>query len=542
MTTPVATHPRLLRCTVCVWAGAVTLAAANSAGADAPPADASTLGVRVARLQEQARQLAGEEELLDTLYFGWSDRPYARATLAIVAKTAAVLAREVEMRDHGNGAIADTTVERMWSWANEAVDRAAAAEPDLKIQFRPHRRRVSVERIRQIARPQPLFALIDSASSTRHHADFGDLSLLAPLGVRVHARPLTPLSDRSTLQVAIKRTAALGMATVLVHRPSATSSESAPIIDQAGTVVPVTLSGTLIAKEPSREDKTGWIAVADPVFGESWPCSLARRGLARGVLDRPRYSAVDWKAPVSRVPLPQRGDAAAAAMWMHAVDGQALGLIPGWRDLRDGSASPHASLFTEPATLERMAHANLDLLKLTDAVACFNLPRTLAMAVGTDAIDAKDGNAWAGWVNPVWAALASHQIPFDVVFAHARATDIAGRYRTVFDLRREEAGNPDDVLLRVERALADGTKATEAITVRELDGGWPSDVFTRVGQTKAGAPVIAMVNLSDRARQLKVQGGFAARGAVDKVANERVVRPGESVSLAPWQVRILFAR
>lgn len=531
---------RILSNVPCAAACAATLIsawAATAVGADEPPVDAATLAIRAVRLQGQVRGLAGEEEILDTLHFAWSDRPYARATLAVAIKTTSVLAREAEMRRFGNGAIADATVVRMLDWVDKALDRAASAEPDPQPRFRPHRLRVALGRLRTTGRPRSVYAFIDGATSTRTHPAFGDLDLLAALGVRAYAVPLTPRSDRDGILDTASRTSALGMATALIRGPGDSAVDLPSLPDGAGIVTAVTLEELLTGAHRAREAGGAWVGVLDPAFGEPWPCSLARRALCRGVLGQSRYVAASWVPPVGRVPKARRGDAVAAAMWMHALDGQALGLVPGWRDLRDGSASLHASLFTDPATLERIASTNLDLLRLTDTVACFDKGSSLAIAVDDDAIDAKDGNAWSAWTEPVWAALASHAIPFDVV--SIRAGGQARRYGAVVPIRRDGAGNADAFVARVERVLADAATDRTAIQVRGQDDGLPSDLFARCGRTKAGTPLVAVINLSNDERQVKVQGEFPGGAALDRLSGKRIGRPAESIDLAPWQVRVL---
>ena len=124
--------------------------ALRSISLSAPPGedrvDLSQLRARVSQLQERVTELAGDDDLLDTLHFGWLDRPYARATLAILVKTTSMLEREVYLRELGNGAIDDATVRNMLLWSR-------SARPQLHQSWRRS--------------PIAVFALIDFAEHAR---------------------------------------------------------------------------------------------------------------------------------------------------------------------------------------------------------------------------------------------------------------------------------------------------------------------------------------------------------------------------------------
>ena len=92
--------------------------------------DLGALQNRVARLTERVTELAGEGDLLDSLYFGWCDRPYDRATLAILVKTTQILRRETALRRYGNGAITDADLRIILTWADHSLRRITGPPVD----------------------------------------------------------------------------------------------------------------------------------------------------------------------------------------------------------------------------------------------------------------------------------------------------------------------------------------------------------------------------------------------------------------------------
>ncbi|MCH7925758.1 MAG: hypothetical protein IIC51_09515, partial [Planctomycetes bacterium] len=96
---------------------------------------------RSTQLSREIAALAGNHDLLDSLHFAWFDRPYARATLAVLVKTSAALQREIRLRDRQSGAISDARVRHMLDWCDEAVTRVRGPSPSNS--FRPDRLNVS---------------------------------------------------------------------------------------------------------------------------------------------------------------------------------------------------------------------------------------------------------------------------------------------------------------------------------------------------------------------------------------------------------------
>jgi hypothetical protein len=504
----------------------------------APPddqLDVARLRARVGHLRERVTELAGHDDLLDTLHFGWFDRPYARATLAILVKTTSALEREIRLRELGNGAIPDATVRTMLSWAEEAPKRVVAAEPVSG--FRPHRLRVMGADFDPASAPTPLFAFVDRATATRHHDVFGDLDLLAALGARVYPRMAGDLYDADAADLIAARVSALAMATVFVGEGAGDSLEEAPEPSDPVLRIRRVSLRELLQGIPNTPGVV--CALRDPVYGESWPASLARKAAGRGVLGE-RFIAADWNPPNTGGSSAGRTAATAAMMWVCALEGQSLTLLPGWRDLRDGSASPFPSILLDPARVEMIASTALDLIRLSESVRPFESTPPLAVVVGADAVHNRDDNAWASWTKPIWKGLLDRQIRFDVLSADRDERQLGGRYPVVFPLRRDEVGDPKSTLLRIERALALQSSHVHRVTVRELDGRLATGVFVRDARIPGGKPCAVLANLSGRSRRVKLRGGPRLGAVSDRVVNQRIAQPGESIPLSPWQVRLLW--
>jgi len=499
------------------------------------------LSRRLASLRERVQALAGEGDLIDTLYFSWFDRPDARATLAILVKTTRALQRELDLRELGNAAIPDTNLREMLDWADEALERVVGSAPDTR--FRPHRLRAAHFDLNGMSATPPLYAFVDSTTATRRHELFGDLDLLAAMGQRIYPRHLNDLLVPKGFDRLVDRAVDLGMA--VIGTASRSDSDLVPIrrmvpgVRPVRTLRPTDLRGMLEGSPPRLENGQQLMVVSDPAGGESWSASLARRALARGVSGGRRFVAVDWNPPVAGVREEDRTGLTTAAMWIHAIEGQSLGLIRGWRDLRDGSVDPYPSLLVSPGRTEAIAHSALDLLRLGSYLARFSRMPIVAIAAGPEAVAGGDNNEWAGWIEPIWSGLLRRQVRFDVVNLDANPERIHKQYQVVFPLGRGDVDEVDSVLLRMERSLARHSEHTDRVTVRESDGTLAGDVFVREGRTKDGRRCVAVVNLSGRSRNLRLD-GFPIVPSRDLVADIRIERPGKRVPFGPWQVRLLW--
>ncbi|MGB2987912.1 MAG: hypothetical protein WBE26_18745 [Phycisphaerae bacterium] len=523
------------------------VALSSPAFADSTPAGAvapSELQARVTRLREHVTELAGADDLLDTLHFGWFDRPYARATLAILVKATSTLEREVHLRELGNGAIPDTTVRTMLAWSEGAPDRVVALGPSDG--FRPHRLRVTVADLSANAAIPPLYGFVDRTTATRYSGRFGDLDLMVAMGFRVYPKHSGDVIQSGMNDLLFERADALGVAVVAVaglrdiSRRDGSPTPVPPTMVRALTVQPFTLRAMLQSTRSPPGDIGRTPALVDPVLGEPIGSSLARRALARGVWQSRRYIVDGWNTPVISGSADERSAATTAVMWVHALEGQSLGLLHGWRDLRDGSGSPYPSVLVDPAHIETIAHTALDLVRLGSYTGQFDAMPALAVAVGPDAVDAHDDNAWARWIEPIWGALLQRQIRFDVVRLASPDKSSHRHYRVLFPLQRSEVGDRTSVIVGIERALAMENEHIHRVTAREHDGALAADVFVRYARTTDGKPCVAIVNLSNRSRRLRLRSRPALGTAWDLVANTRIEAPGELVQLDPWQVRLLW--
>ncbi|UCE62353.1 MAG: hypothetical protein JSU63_11690 [Phycisphaerales bacterium] len=494
-----------------------------------------SLKARLAHLRSRLDALAGNEDLLDTLHFAWFDRPYARATLAVLHKTVSVLDREARLRERGNGAMRDETVSRMLTWADGAVDRVITSE--VEADFRPHRTGVTQAILGSASTTPALFSFVDRASSTRCSHSFGDLDLVAAMGLRVYTRLNGESGSADAARLRGERANTLGIATIfLAASTPAKASRSASA--HALTVKGASLRQLHTDAATTEEVPGHSLALIDPPFGESWASSLARRALARGCTGRNRYVADVWNAPVAPG---QVDDVAvtAAAMWVHAVDGQTLGLVRGWRDLRDGSANPYPSRLTHPEQTETIALTALDLLQLGPYITPLRSRPSLVLALQDDALDSDDDNAWAGWIEPVFDALYQRQLSFDLVSENTFSRELHQRYDVVTTLRRADASELSSFLISLERKLAGESAYASRVTANELDGRLAANVFIRTGRTPQGGLCFAVANLCPQIRELRLE-GIESRPARDVISAELIHDPAQGLSMSPWQVRVLW--
>lgn len=552
-------------CAILSWSVGI----GSACGESPPPVAIADLRQRVESLTQRLDEYTSGGDLLDSLHFGWFDRPYARATLATLFKTSAVLRREVRLRDAGNGAISKATLDVILRWAEDADDRVLADEPDPR--FRPHRVRVLASEIVQDTGP-PLFAFLDRATATRSHPAFGDLDLLAALGQRVYAHEAGDMADTTNHQLLVRRAEFLGMAVVDVL-PTATGVQSAePEVASPSPgvlrVQPLTIAALLMPRAAFDSTRTV-LAVRDAVAGEPWPARVARRALARGANGRSRCVVCGSSAGPNRSTPAGAGSPLAAAMWLDALDGVSLAVADGWRDLRDGSVSPSPSVFTRPDEIETFARTSLDILRFAElppplprgdnggsAIRSVEAPRPVAIVVSPDAVDPLDADKWADWIEPFFAALVERQIPFDIVSDSGSRQGLAGewdgpplrdhvlpaRYPVVFPLRRSDAADLNFAIVRLERELATIEGLAQRRTVRELDGSFPRDLFVRSGDSRDGRDTIAVVNLSALPRELRIIGGGTLPRLREFLSGTPTIGRDGRFTVGPWQTRLFTAR
>jgi len=510
---------------------AVRTAAAPSTG----NGFSAPLTEQVSVLRHRTTSLFDEHDLLDSLHFGWFDRPYQRATLAILSKSMATLDREGELRARGNGAMSEVETGEMIAWAQEAIERVR--RPARDDGFRPHRIRVRVGGFAEDTPSAALYAFVDAATATRSHLEFGDVDLLAAMGFRVYARAAGPLQSQPWSDLLHDRVGALGMTLVTVRMEYAPSAlRSVATTEAALLVQPTTLERLVAGKFNSAATTEGVVGVLDPAAGEPWACSIARRALARGATGRRPVVVDGWTPPA--VTTAGAGDPGrvAAAMWVHALEGQSLGLIRGWRDLRDGSVTPYRSVFTDPRMMEAVALTALDILRLADEIVPFGSSPDLAVAIGPEAVSSGDSNLWASWTQQVWDALLDRQIRFDVISAVADSPQHTERYRTVIRVQGETATILDAFVRELDRACAASLECQPSIEVVELDGQRARDLFVRSVRSAGGDVRVALVNLTAGRRRVRLADGTGLGRLRDLISDEENRSVGSEVALDPWQV------
>ncbi|MCH7704370.1 MAG: hypothetical protein IIB61_04590 [Planctomycetes bacterium] len=495
------------------------------------------LSASLAEIRRRLEVYVDSSDVLDSLYFGWFDRPYAKAALAVAVKTMQSLQREALMRRRGRSAIPDASVRAMLAWLRTAPDRAMSADPFPD--FRPHRLRVTAELLRSGDGAGPLYAFVDRATGTSLHARFGDLDLLASLGARVYARSARFLPDVSSENELGARAKALGICVVgVVGEPWAPQHEAR--VGTADLVVrPLTLDALLTEREPSDLAANEILALLDPPEGESWSGSLARRGLARGRSSDSRFFTYGWRPPGAGGHGAANDARITAAMWVHALEGQTVALIEGWRDLRDGSMSPYPSSFVDPVRIERLAHTALDVLRLRDHVSPYWTNSILAVVVDTDAVDPQDENAWADWIGPLWAALLDEQIRFDVIGAGFASDDAHARYPVLVSVHRDEVVPLESLMRRIKGRLSALPGFDTRLVAVDANGATGGGVFLRTAQSSNGRTCVALANLTERARSVRLRGEPKLGPLRDVINNSKVEDPRRGVRLGPWQVRLL---
>ncbi|UCG16303.1 MAG: hypothetical protein JSV19_13515 [Phycisphaerales bacterium] len=536
------------------WAAAL---AVRGAGAAQEPVPTVTLDRELTAVRQKLAALVDDDDLVDSLYFGWFDRPYRRATLACALKTAAVLERELRLRRAGNGALSDSQVRDLIAWTDAAVARAC--RPAERAGLLPHR--ISVGLDGAAARgglPVALFGFVDRATSTRLDDWHGDLDLLASCGFRVYARCARPYIASQAWQSLRGHAPALGMSVAVVE----SAKREAPSAGMPLRVRTATLR-ELFEFDPVADARTdATVAVVEPAGGEGWGESFARRGLYRGVTSRTVSVVCGWAVPGAEPDRAASAEQARAAMWAHVCDGQQLGLIEGWRDLRDGSLSPHASVAVAPGFVEAVAHAGLDILHHREALRRFGADRRLLLLVDASAIDADEPNRWANGFAVVARALHTRQIQFDVLprrFANdqRRLAD----YELAIDVHTptdEDAPRitPGDVYRRgvavdepptvgesfvqwVSRLL-DASAGGLRVRVLAPDGHLEKHVHARCVRGEGGTLRLALINLRPHARRVvpSLGPGWSLGRAVDLINSTRLSNLSQGVNLAAWQVRL----
>ena len=568
--------PLLAVAAVACWSGPV--AAHGQTGLDPSVAGEAVtlaqLSETIERTRQELRVLTGGSDLIDGLFFGWVDRPYRRATLACAFKALAALEYEYRLRQVGNGAMPDGQLHRLLDWLASAASRAS--EPPLRPGFRPHLLRPDLDALCADASEDGrgrsglrLFGFTDRASITQRAPRFGDLDLLASMGFGVTGRPghISVASVRWPALTA--RAEALGL-TLVRHagfeddQPSQAPEADDLSLDSHRAVMRTCNIGWLVLTGgfPKHHDAGIPLAIGDRPGGESWAESLARRGLYRAAAESPGAVVTGWRPPRMRHAPEAQAAQTALAMWVHAIDGQRLGLIEGWRDLRDGSGSRYPSLTSDPAVIEAVAHTALDILYFRDVLRRFDRAPAVAVVATTDCVGQGDPNRWARPYADLFAALTARQIRFDVLPERALAGDPyrrrhysimitppdddpalsaqhALRYQSNQGVKRI-VWHPDPMVLEgvageARRLLPE--PVSPRLVAGDRQGKGTRDLLVFAGSNRSVA--VANPLPLEQTVWITTGDGTWTPALGDLISGERFARPDQGVPCAPWQVRLL---
>ena len=476
------------------------------------PARSSLVGAneRFVELEQRIERRVSRGDLISSLYFDWMAEPYERATIAVALKTAQVVEREFSLRKRGAGALSDHQLASLIDWLDRTLAETLGGPSG---HFAPNRVRVEPADWLHAdsfgSPPSALFSFADRSTFTQADTWFGDFDLLACLGFRIY--PVGRNRPLAARDVVALRAHAEAIGIGLIDAPLEADERDRPSALAASNarIHPVFLSELIAA--PRREGVVP--AIIDPPDGESWAGFLGRRALYRGLTGWPFDVAVGAPVPQGRADMePER---IRAAMWVAAIDGQRLGILEGWRDVRDGTMTHYASRFTEPACLEAVAHTALDILRLDDIVRRFrDTPRVIVNVIGNP-VDPHDANALAPGVIRTVDQLISEQFAFDL-----RVTN-----------NNLDAASANDA---VSLSMSPKELARQSHALHEQDGRLAAGVLIRSTDNAKG---VALVNLLGIERHLVLSSPHAPSGEyIDLLSGFRI---HDQVGLGPYQVRLL---
>lgn len=492
------------------------------------------LAQTVQSLRARASALAAGPLLVDSLYYGWFDRPYGRATLAIAIKIVSVLEQEAAARAGGGaGVLSDDAVADLVAWTRDALTRCTLPEPFP--QFRPHRFAIPYARQNDCTPTTPLIGFVDEAGATRVDRVYADLDLQAAMGLRAYARRPADLQGLEQAELLRTRGHALGVATYsILEAGDPADAEVQNVGAVFGCQVTPFDLRTALRTGVTGERVGDLYAIVPPQAGERWTSALARAALLRGIGRGVPFASYHWRpAAASADP---RVDLAAvrAGLWLHALDEQSLTLLDGWRD---PSVDGEASILADPHALEVIAYTALDLLRIRTEFPGFwrGYEPGITLQVGPDAIDPTDPNRWAPWIEDVWVILAARQIRYHVVPAA-----MAPPANCV--LFRVSDGGTEALLTFLERnevTRAYDGRLNPLVIVREPSGERALNVVLRSSRDDLGRQAFALVNLSPQPRTLRLDGDLGHSRFRDALSGRTLARPDVALSLEPWQVLVL---
>jgi len=544
-----------------IFLGAARTSAQGPAG---PPDADDQLIQRVAFLRSKIAELVDEKDLLDSLYWGWFDRPYARATLAILVKTSRVLEHEITKRRAGEGGLSQSNFNEMLDWAEDAYRRVIDSIPEGD--FRPNRIRMSTRDFSAGSRPRASFCLFDNSSDTQLSPLFGDFDLIASTGFRVVAR-FAKVEEATANAALLRRAQSLGMSVLFDDAGCSAYSTIedfvTPELYADSRIMRASFLWalrTIRGRDPFQYDGA---APDHPVF---IPSVVSAMTGARGRRETPS-SLSDWLAfwSMHRHFFPVGGSAVMpwhppqfcgshevnpkqlrAAAWMFALETHALGVIEYWSGPGVLHEDSPAQFLCRPANMESIAYTALDIIRLQPVVDAIRPKPELVFVLDKSAIDLERNCNWESRLSPIWEQLFRKQILYNVNVVDSNPRCLPDyrpariHYSISFPLRSENAQGLDVVIERVERALAAAPAHTNRVTARELDGRMAEDMYVREAFVSGDRRCVAVVNLSDRTRRLKLRGGPSLGALLDRLNNERIEKPADELSLDPWQVRLLW--
>jgi hypothetical protein len=197
-------------------------------------------------------------------------------------------------------------------------------------------------------------------------------------------------------------------------------------------------------------------------------------------------------------------------MWVHALAGQRLGLVEGWRDLRDGSREPRPPIVTKPALVEVIAHTALDLMFFRRELAAFRPQPAVAVIVDDAALSKDEDNRWSADASELFNTLVQRQLHFDVLPASVLdAADQLHEYRAV--LIAAGGDQAEDLAERVRRMAS-----SEARVLTAPQAGTPADL----------AAHLAALPEPEVARDLQDPGNFVVYDLQGRIARGCAVFTG----------------
>ncbi len=118
---------------------------------------------------------------------------------------------------------------------------------------------------------------------------------------------------------------------------------------------------------------------------------------------------------------------------------------------------------------------------------------------------------------------------------------VRDRYRLVVELNQADKSELTERLLQVQRRSGATGGDRPMVRLTETDGTAARRLWMRSARDDKSRLAIAVANLSDDPRAIRIAGADSLRTAMDVVSNESLAPHREPITLAPWQIRLLLA-